>query len=91
LALRLPAVSQSLAILKLTGLVSSRRDGQRVLYRIASALAAAEAGWLVIRMPRGECVSTTRASSRTPRWGSLTHTDSTSSSPPRLDGLVLRS
>src|SRR5687767_9543676 len=53
LGVRAPAVSQALAILKLSGLVSSRRDGQRVLYRVATGWGV-EAGWIVIRVPRGE-------------------------------------
>jgi DNA-binding transcriptional ArsR family regulator len=48
-----PTMSQQLAILKLTALVSSRRNGQQVLYRLAPGLSV-QAGWLVVRMPQGE-------------------------------------
>jgi DNA-binding transcriptional ArsR family regulator len=53
LAVPTPAVSQHLAILKLNGLVNSRRRGRRVFYRMGVGIVV-EGRTLVIRVPRGE-------------------------------------
>ena len=53
LAIPMPAASQGLAILRLTGLVSSQRRSNRVFYRTSPGVGV-EDGWLVIRTPRGE-------------------------------------